>query len=137
MRFCVSVPVLSEQMTEAEPRVSTAGRRLMMAFFLTMRVTPMDSTIVTTAGSPSGMAETASETAVMNRSIRASSPCVASPMMKTIAHAASATMPRYLPSCASFCCSGVLTSFSPAKRPAILPISVFMPVPVTTALAVP
>ena len=108
----------------------------MMAFFLTMRVTPMDSTIVTTAGSPSGMAETASETAVMKISSQSAFGMHA-PMMKMTAHATSATMPRYFPSCASFCCKGVLVSGSPAKRPAILPISVFMPVPVTTAFAVP
>ena len=34
MRFCVRVPVLSEQMTEALPSVSTAGRRRMMALLL-------------------------------------------------------------------------------------------------------
>ena len=71
----------------------------MMAFFLTMRVTPMESTMVTTAGRPSGIAETASETAVMKSSSQ-SSPTHA-PTTKMMAHAASATMPRYLPSCAS------------------------------------
>ena len=55
MRFCVSVPVLSEQITEALPSVSTAGRRRMMAFFFTMRVTPSESTTVTMAGKPSGL----------------------------------------------------------------------------------
>ena len=59
MRFWVRVPVLSEQMTEALPRVSTAGRRRIMALRLTMRCTPRESTMVTMAGRPSGMAETA------------------------------------------------------------------------------
>ena len=107
----------------------------MMAFFFTMRVTPNESTTVTMAGKPSGMADTASETAVMNISIT-SMPAI-SPTINTIAHAARATMPRYLPSLESFFCRGVLLSFSPAKSPAMAPICVFMPVPVTTAAAVP
>ena len=55
----VSVPVLSEQIRETEPRVSTAGRRRMMAWRWAMRCTPMASVIVISAGNPSGMAETA------------------------------------------------------------------------------
>lgn len=47
---------MSEQMTEAQPRVSTAGRRLMMALRLAIRPTPMARTMVTMAGRPSGMA---------------------------------------------------------------------------------
>ncbi len=65
MRFWVRVPVLSEQMICVEPRVSTAVRRLMMAFLLLMLVTPTDSTMVTTVASPSGMAATARDTAIM------------------------------------------------------------------------
>lgn len=60
--FCVSVPVLSEQMTCAQPRVSTAVRRRIIALRFDMLVTPMDKTTVTTAASPSGMAATASDT---------------------------------------------------------------------------
>ncbi|MBO5496334.1 MAG: cation-translocating P-type ATPase, partial [Oscillospiraceae bacterium] len=55
----VRVPVLSEQITWAQPRVSTAVSRRMMALRLDMLVTPMESTMVTTATSPSGMAATA------------------------------------------------------------------------------
>ena len=66
--FLVSVPVLSEQMTDAQPRVSTAGRHLMMALRLAMRPTPMASTMVTMAGRPSGIAATARATAVRNMS---------------------------------------------------------------------
>ena len=53
------------------------------------------------------------------------------------AQAARATKPRYFPSWLSFCCRGVWVSCSPASIPAILPISVCIPVPVTTAVAVP
>ena len=66
MRFMVSVPVLSEQITVALPRASTAGRRRMMAFCAIICCTPMASTMVTIASSPSGMAATARLMAVMN-----------------------------------------------------------------------
>ena len=105
IRFCVSVPVLSEQIIEALPRVSTAGRLLIMAFFFTIRWTPMERTMVTIAGSPSGIAETASETAVIKISM-AGIPLI-SPTTKIMAQAASARNPRYFPRTASFCCKGV------------------------------
>ena len=63
--FWVSVPVLSEQITWAQPRVSTAVSRRMIAFRFDMFVTPMESTTVTTAASPSGIAATARETAII------------------------------------------------------------------------
>ena len=58
----VSVPVLSEQITETEPSVSTAGRRRMMALRAAMRCTPIASVMVITAGRPSGIAATARPT---------------------------------------------------------------------------
>ena len=64
--FCVKVPVLSEQITDALPSVSTAGSFFTIAFFLTILWTPIAKTIVDTAASPSGIAATASETAVIN-----------------------------------------------------------------------
>lgn len=48
----VSVPVLSEQMTEVQPRVSTEGRLLTMAFFLAIRRVPRARQVVMTAGRP-------------------------------------------------------------------------------------
>ena len=53
----VSVPVLSEQIRDTEPRVSTAGRRRMIALRWAMRCTPIASVIVISAGRPSGMAD--------------------------------------------------------------------------------
>ena len=50
--FVVSVPVLSEQMTEVHPRVSTDGKDLTMAFFLAMRRVPRARQVVMTAGRP-------------------------------------------------------------------------------------
>ena len=55
----VSVPVLSEQMTETLPSASTAVRRRIRALRLTIRCTPIASEIVTTAGSASGTTATA------------------------------------------------------------------------------
>ena len=55
-------PVLSEQITLTEPSVSTTGRRQMIALRPARRVTPMASVTVRIAGSPSGMAATASPT---------------------------------------------------------------------------
>jgi hypothetical protein len=50
----MTVPVLSEQMTEVQPSVSTDGKLLTMVFFLAMH-------ILMTAGRPSGMAATEPE----------------------------------------------------------------------------
>ena len=63
--FCVSVPVLSEQMIWVQPRVSTAVSFLMIACFCDIRVTPSERSTVTTAASPSGIAATASDIAIM------------------------------------------------------------------------
>ena len=68
--FWVRVPVLSEHITVVLPRVSTEGRLRTMAFCLASLCTPSASTTVDTAGRPSGMAATASDTAVMNMSMR-------------------------------------------------------------------
>jgi hypothetical protein len=61
----VRVPVLSEQMTEVQPSVSTDGKLLTMAFFLAMRRVPRARQVVITAGRPSGMAATARATAIL------------------------------------------------------------------------
>jgi hypothetical protein len=58
----VRVPVLSEQIRETEPNVSTAGRRRTIALRWAMRCTPIASVIVMSAGSPSGMSDTAMPT---------------------------------------------------------------------------
>ena len=48
-----------------QPKVSTAVSLRMMAFRLDMLVTPMESTMVTTAARPSGIAATARDTATI------------------------------------------------------------------------
>ena len=57
------MPVLSEQITDVDPRVSTEWRRFTMACCLAIREIPMARVTVTTAGRPSGMAATARATA--------------------------------------------------------------------------
>jgi hypothetical protein len=61
----VRVPVLSEQITVVDPRVSTEGRDLTMAFFLAIFMVPRARQVVITAGRPSGMAATARATAIL------------------------------------------------------------------------
>ena len=57
-------------MTLTDPNVSTAGNFLTMAFFLDILVVPKARTMATIAASPSGMAATANEMAVINISIK-------------------------------------------------------------------
>ena len=106
--FWVSVPVLSEQITPAQPRVSTAGSFLTMARRFAMRPTPRASTMVTMAGRPSGMAATARDTAVRNMS---SIPRPWSrPTPNITAHTHRHTKDRALEISAIFFCRGVSPS---------------------------
>ena len=50
--FVVKVPVLSEQITDVHPNVSTDGKDLTMAFFFAMRRVPRAKQVVITAGKP-------------------------------------------------------------------------------------
>eukprot|EP00428_Durinskia_dybowskii_P082843 CAMPEP_0170442762 /NCGR_PEP_ID=MMETSP0117_2-20130122/47603_1 /TAXON_ID=400756 /ORGANISM="Durinskia baltica, Strain CSIRO CS-38" /LENGTH=60 /DNA_ID=CAMNT_0010703397 /DNA_START=13 /DNA_END=191 /DNA_ORIENTATION=- len=54
----VNVPVLSEQITEADPKVSTAASLRTSTCFFTISEQPMDKEMVTQRGMPSGMAAT-------------------------------------------------------------------------------
>lgn len=59
------LPVLSEQMTDTDPRDSTECNFLTIALRLDILRTPRASVTVVTIGSPSGMAATASDTALV------------------------------------------------------------------------
>jgi len=61
----VSVPVLSELIADVDPRVSTAGRLLMIAFLFAIATVPMARILMTTAGNASGMEPIASETPIL------------------------------------------------------------------------
>ena len=134
MRFCVSVPVLSEQMVVTEPSVSTEGRRRTSALTATMRRAPSASSTVTTAGSASGMAATARLMAVSAMSSGASPR--STPTTKTMAQMPSTASASRLPNAARRSCSGVLRSSPPSSR-ATLPSSVCMPVATTRPRARP
>ena len=123
------MPVLSEQITEVEPSVSTAGSRLTIALRRAISRVPMDSSAVTTAGRPVGIAATASATPVMN-SVSNDSPR-ARPMSTTRTRAMPAIVAMIFERLSSCFCSGVLSASVPASRCAMWPISVSMPVAVT------
>jgi len=63
--FWVRVPVLSEQITVAHPRVSTAGSFRIKAFRRIIFCIPRARQMVTTAGKPSGTAAMARLTAII------------------------------------------------------------------------
>ena len=91
--------------------------------------------MVTTAGRPSGMAATASETAIRNIS-SAGSPR-ATPSPNTAAQMASAAMASHLPNWPRRCCSGVASSSPACRSSAIRPMAVAMPVETTSPRARP
>ena len=107
-----------------------------MALRFAIRCTPSASTAVTIAGKPSGTAATASATPRMKTSnsaamlrtfsTRSMVPIIRSAITPT-------TIPSSRPTCASSFCSGVVSAVACCNMPAIRPISVFMPVAVTTA----
>ncbi|OPZ73738.1 MAG: hypothetical protein BWY80_00851 [Firmicutes bacterium ADurb.Bin456] len=126
---------MSEQITVAAPNVSTAGSFLIIALRRLILVTPRASTMVTTAGNPSGTAATARLMAIMNISSR--SRPRHNPTKKTKITMIPATIPSMPPSLPSLCCRGVAAGTSSSSRPAIRPNWVCMPVSTTRALPRP
>ena len=138
--FRVSVPVLSEAMTEAEPRVSTECSSLTTALRLAMFWTPMARTTDRMAGSPSGTAATASETPSSRTEtspLSESTPLTMMIVAITTTAMAITVMPSSLLTPAISRCSGVGASSAAASIPAIAPTSVSIAVPVTTARPTP
>ena len=133
--FSVSVPVLSEQMIPTEPRVSTAGSFLIMVLTFTMRATPRARTMVTTAGSPSGIAATARDMAT--RSICRILRCWTTPRRKRAAQRTTATTLSIFPRSPRRFCRGVSSVGVSLIIPAILPSSVSIPVATTIPSALP
>ena len=133
--FFVKVPVLSVQMTVQAPSVSALGNFRTNALREAMRWTPSANAIVTTAGSPSGMAATASASAAIKK-VSNGFPCNA-PRVKT--HAATTMTMRVSQklNSANFFWSGVSSVFAVLISLAILPISVKLPVVATMAFALP
>ena len=123
-----------------EPSVSTDASRLTIALRFAIRLTPMARVTVTTAGSPSGIAATARATEFKRASLIDSESIVVawtSATTKTATTAAKAISARRLPSSSICSWSGVGFSSAEESRPASLPTSECIPVPVTTSSARP
>ena len=112
--FRVKVPVLSEQITVTEPRVSTLGSLRTRALRRAMRWRPSASATVTTAGRPSGTAATARPTASRNASMIRSPRSVWSVKMSAVAIKQTTTSTR--PSSASRRCRGVGSADCPLQQ---------------------
>ena len=136
IRFSVSVPVLSVQITLVEPSVSTALSRLITAPRRTSPRTPTARARVITGSSPSGTLPTNSPTANTTASLMGN-PATKVPIgmnaapvttaIRAISHATRRT-----------CASSGLSSFSTrSDSAAIRPSSLCIPVANTSALASP
>ena len=129
------MPVLSEQMTDTHPRVSTAFRSLMMACCLAIFWVPMAWTMVMMEPRASGMAATARATANM----RASSTAAwwKRDMANTTAQMAMMQKASFLLKASRLIWRGVRRSLAWFISAATRPSSVDMPVAVTTTAARP
>ena len=106
-----------------------------MALIFTILATPSARTMVTTAGSPSGIAATAREIArssICNRFL-----CCITPIKNSPAHNATATMLKIFPKSPRRFCRGVISCFVSSIIPAIFPSSVSIPVATTIPSPLP
>src|SRR6516164_2264535 len=133
--FIVSVPVLSELMRVVPPRVSTSDSDLTTALASASRRAPDDSMACTKVGRPVGMDAIAVEMH-SSTSVVVSMPRTR-PKIAMMATAANAIMPNTLVMPSSSRCSGDLDRLVAVTSPAIWPIWVAVPVPVTTNVAEP
>mmetsp|Transcript_14919 Transcript_14919/g.34281 ORF Transcript_14919/g.34281 Transcript_14919/m.34281 type:complete len:233 (+) Transcript_14919:326-1024(+) len=146
-------------MTDAEPKVSTAASFRTSTFFFTMSLHPMDKEIVTQRGMPSGMAATASVTAMRIMysqgavsGFDGSVLFIATPKMKMTTQTKMAMMPMRPPKDSKLACKGVWfaevsgrqrhlflgrSPSSPAMSWAMRPMRVPMPVSTTMPRPLP
>ena len=104
--FLVSVPVLSEQTVVTEPSASTAGSLRVMALRRAICCTPIARVIVTSAGSPSGIAATA-KPIVAEMSSSNGIPCTKRPIASMSTAMPRMTTVSILPKSSSCLVSGV------------------------------
>ena len=135
MRFSVSVPVLSVRMTVVAPRVSTADKRSINAFWRAMRHIPRARASVATIGKPSGIAATAR--AIAASAMRKGSSPVTSPTTPISAVSVSAAQTNCVDRRASFLSSGELPGSASSTSCDMRPSSVESPVAVTTPTPLP
>ena len=129
------MPVLSELIADVEPSVSVERSRFTIAFARARSCVPIERIVVTTAGSPVGMAAMANAIAAVNTVLNVSP----RDMLRMIERAtASPEMTRvWFVSFASCRVRGVVTSSSDWRRWEMWPTSVAIPVAVTTNRPVP
>ena len=132
---CVSVPVLSQHRTSAQPSASTAGSLFTMAFLWAILITPNANVTATQMGRPSGMAATAKETPTV-KTPRSDSPRSRPTRPMTTMTAIDAA-DNFLPRASMPCCRGVLPGSSDSNSCAAAPTSVLAPTVITTALPRP
>ena len=133
--FIVSVPVLSVLIALVAPSVSTSVRFLTTARASASCLAPSESRPDTNAGMPVGMAEIAIAVPSSTRSSKSRPRIRPTTTMK--ATALHAMTPRTFVSESSSFCSGDRTRDTDVSIVAIRPISVSMPVAVTTIAPVP
>eukprot|EP01139_Manchomonas_bermudensis_P000619 Amastigsp_a683_8.p4 type:complete len:257 gc:universal Amastigsp_a683_8:1682-912(-) len=144
MRPSVRVPVLSEQITVTEPRVSSAGIVLTMTSCWAQRRTPRASETVTTATRPSGMTATARVMPTLNQRCRSEPLMVPdltrtrmSPIATTMAQRMSESPTSIFPRRPSFCMSGETLAECPVRADEMAPICVESPVRTTMPSPMP
>ena len=129
------MPVLSEQIADVAPRVSVERSRLTIALASASRRVPRERIVVTTAGSPVGIAAIANATATVKTSVKLWPRAMLSTTEATSARPAIVT--SCLVSFSSWTVSGDLLSSCVCSIPEMWPTSVAMPVAVTTNSPVP
>jgi hypothetical protein len=121
---------LSELIAEVKPSVWVEVSRFMIAPALASCCVPPARMVVTTVGSPTGIAAMAKATAASKTAMNVS------PRARFSAIDATSAMPAMTRIClvtrSSWRVSGVLTACSPASSPEMWPTSVAIPVAVTT-----
>jgi len=118
-----------------QPRVSTAGSFLTIAFRFAILCTPSASVPVIMSGNVSGTIATAR--LILHRSIRSRGTPVSTPSAKRLAQIIKYETLNHRPISLNRVFSGVSSSFAPASILATLPNSVRIPVAVTTAFPLP
>mmetsp|Transcript_81084 Transcript_81084/g.247764 ORF Transcript_81084/g.247764 Transcript_81084/m.247764 type:complete len:538 (-) Transcript_81084:364-1977(-) len=132
----VKVPVLSLQITEADPSVSTAASFRTSTFFVTISLQPIEREMVTQSGMPSGIAATARVTA-MRIMYSQLAPCglagsrrsMATPTMKIATQTTTAKTPMRAPKFSKFLCNGVALAELSGRQP-----QDFLPLPPSSPL---